>query len=385
MRHGFLGLVPAIVFALAARSEALTNVRFETWDLGSGKIAHDIVAPRDTVSYVGVSFDATSTAGDLAGGFHFSIAERDPGVDQVLIRLQVGPCSAVAPVGSEIYVSVSVAVYCDRDGNLHARDARSPFVTWCDYPTPQVCGFDTGRYPPAALPAVSEPELFELAVLDENDQEGPHPTPEDALRCAADAPIPPLLGSGALRASIEGTPPREYPRSGAIGVFADPGGTLCVDHIEPLVPFRWYVVARLDGLTRCGLTVAILAIHGLPPGFFITSRPNPDAFNEFGDPFTLGGVLFQCERGPGDAVVLYTLDGISTSPLQDLVLEVAGGTPPEPPFSRVKLCASYNAPYRRMDTSRFFINPSHSQACDITVPVTRATWGQVKGLYRNAP
>src|SRR5258706_14918126 len=56
VRNRLLGLAPLIVLALsAARSEAVIQVRFETWSLGSGAIAHDVVAPHDTVSFVGVS------------------------------------------------------------------------------------------------------------------------------------------------------------------------------------------------------------------------------------------------------------------------------------------------------------------------------------------
>ena len=117
MRPYLLGLAPAILVALVTNSEGVTQVRYETWS-GSGVVAHDVVAPPDTVSFVGVDFDATSTAGDLVGGFHFAIAERDPGVDQVLARLEI-PCLAAAPVGSEINVTLSLALYCDRNGNLH--------------------------------------------------------------------------------------------------------------------------------------------------------------------------------------------------------------------------------------------------------------------------
>lgn len=388
MRSRLMAFVTAIVVAHATRSGAVTSIRYDGWYVGSGMVAHDVVAPIDTVSYVSVGFDATSTAADLAGGFRFAIAERDPGTNQVLARFQIGPCIAVAPVGSEINVGLSLALYCDALGNLHVRDARDPAVTWCDYPTQQVCGGGT-RFPATALPGVSEPERFELVVLDENDQEQPNPMPEDALQCGDGGALKLPLGPGrADLARADGIPPRTYPQSGAIGIFADPGGTLCADHITPLVPFRWYVVERLAGMTRCGTQVVELGIHGLPPGFFISNTPNPDAFGVFGNPFTWGALAFECERGAGDAIVLYTLNGISNVAVQDLVLEVGAGDPPSNPympFPWSELCPMPGNISRQLDKLKFIVNPTQQQACDITVPATLATWGQVKELYRNAP
>jgi hypothetical protein len=378
-------LVPWLLVALAARSEALTNVRYENWFfLSGGIIAHDVVAPHDTVTSVEVSFDATSTAADLSGGFRFSIAERDPGTDQVLARFVIGPCQSLPAFGSEIYVRTYVALYCDAAGSLHVRDAGGPYVTWCAYPNEQVCSFE-GNFPAAALPSASEPERFELVVLDENDQEGPHPMAEDALACSG-GPLGPALATAAPIIRELDEAPRDYPRSGSIGIFTDAGGTRCSDRIQPLVPFKWYVVARLDGLTRCGITVLELGIHGLPPGFFISTTPNPDAFFVSGNPFTMAGLGFDCERGPGDAIVLYTLDGISNVAVQDLVLEVGAGSPPsnsDTPYPWAQICPIFAGPRRHMDGLPFVVNPSQPLACDTTIPVTSSTWGRLKSLYRN--
>ena len=333
------------------------------------------VAPIDTIAFLSFSFDATATAADLAGGFRFALAEKDAATRDVLMQFTLEPCDEKPPVGADLLISITCRLYCDAGGKLHAGNSVQWSVTWCDVPVQGVC-LDIG--PVATLPSSSEPEDFELILLDENGQDGSFPTPEDALSCSDGAASGPEL-------AVEAP---EFAASGSIGVYSDPSGLFCSDQVTPLIPFRWYVVAHLEGMTRCGIAVVELGIHGLPPGFFITATPNPAAFAVIGNPFTNGALGFNCERGDGEVIVLYTLDGISNKAVQNAELVVDTGDPPSNrfwPYPWNDLCPPPVGDRRRMRGTTFVINPPPGHPCDTTVHAEPATWGAVKGLYRGEP
>src|SRR5262245_34112070 len=174
-------LTPCVWASLAGAAQAVTDIRFEHWGVASTTIARDTTPPIDSVTTIGVSFDARSTLGDAdpTKGLRFAIAERDPDGNDVLVRFAVAPCTATPRPGSEVTISARVDLYCDRESRLQARNGVGWLVNWCDISAPRACYRDGA--PAAGLPAVSEPEKFELVVVDENDAEGSFPTPEDAL------------------------------------------------------------------------------------------------------------------------------------------------------------------------------------------------------------
>jgi hypothetical protein len=131
-------------------------------------------------------------------------------------------------------------------------------------------------------------------------------------------------------------------------------GVVCSDHIQPFEPFTWYVVAELEGMTRCGVTVVELGIPPLPPEFFVNVTPNPRAHGAFGSPFNQGVLGFYCERGDSERIVLYTLSGITTEP---------------------------GSARRRMRTSTFYINPEPNHDCETPVPALPTSWSAMKSLY----
>lgn len=377
VRSQVLLVVTLLVCALFGRdATAVTDIRFERWTVANSTIARDVVAPRDSSTEVRVTFDARATLADLdpTHGFRFALAERDGGGGDVLARIEAAPCGTRPDPGADLHVEATLRVHCDAQGRLHALDRVGWKVTWCAYPQQQLCLEQSDVA--VALPSSSDPEDFELVLFDENDVAGSFGTPEDALRCRGAEPPGPFL--------IANSP--ESPESGFVGVYTDPEGTLCSGTVVPLVPFRWYVVAHLMGMTRCGITTMEFGIHGLPPGFFVNVVPNPNAFAVIGNLFQVGGLGFECERGASDAIVLYTLDGIANAGVQDALLEVGPGSPPSNPTfwpsMWVELCPMLSNSRRPWRGQRFIINPSPGNDCDTTVRVRQETWSAMKTLYR---
>jgi len=371
----------AALVALGGQSaHAVVDIRFERWSVPAG-IKRDVVAPVDSVSMIGVDFDATASAGDQdpMRGLRFAIAERDPGDNDVLVRFELADlqgfhqCVALVPIGSAVAIRASVAVYCDGSGELRARGDVQWSASWCDLPQQQDCTAD-GEPTAAALPETSEPEAWEFVLLGDGDVEGSFPTPENAVECA-----------GPQGPFSEYVAP-DFAHNGSIGIFADSTGLVCSDHLVPFQPFRWYLVASLDGMTDCGLSMVEFGIP-LPSGFFINAIQNPNADPPIGSPFGQGAIAFPaCERGDGERIVLYTLEGIATLAVSDVALNVGAAIPPSNtywPYPWAHLCENVFAPRRRMRTSTFYVNPSPSHDCDLPVRAAPVSWSAVKSLYRD--
>jgi len=355
-----------------APAAAVVDIRFERWTQFSRTVPRDVVAPVDSVAGFIVEFDATATVGDSdpMRGVRFAIAERSPGGNDILARFEVRPCTAFPTAGDTIAVRATLDLYCDADGNLVVSDGVQWLLNWCSLPQPRACASDGLQS--AAETGFSAPEDWELVVLDENDVEGSFPTPDDIVSCG---PIEPLLREFVAPG---------FAFNGAIGIYADTLATVCGAQIVPLQPFTWYVVMDLGGLARCGLTVLEIGIEGLPPGVFIAAIPNSNAV-AFGNPFTTGGLAFPCERGGGDRVVLYTLNGLAIDPVPPATLRVGAGQPPSNRFWTypwIELCPQFLGLRRRMLGRAFEINPGGSGDCQPPTRVAPATWSAVKSLYR---
>jgi hypothetical protein len=351
---------------------AVVDVRFERWQILASAVPRDVVAPLDSFVSILVEFDARATAGDAASGLRFAVAERDAGDNDVLVRFELGQCVELPAAGADVAVRATIQVYCDAAGELRALDAVRWLANWCDLPEARACASDGFEFAGVVVER-SEPESWEFVVLDENDTEGSFPTPDDIIECG------PL-----------GTFVREYvapgfPASGSIGIFADSTATACSARLMPFEPFHWYVVAQLDGLSRCGITLCEIGIRGVPASLFIGVTPNPHGV-ALDNPFTRGGVIFPCERGTGNRIVLYTLTGITTEPLADVALVLDAGAPPSNflwPYPWVDLCPERRGLRRRVRGGTFYVNPSVKPDCEPPTRVTAATWSAVKRLYRD--
>ena len=375
-RCGFRGL-PALAALVALATSgvagAVVDVRFERWEILATAVPRDVVPPVDSTIAISVEFDATATAADRqpGHGLRFALAERDAGAHDVLALFDLVPCAPLPPVGATVAVRAVVDVYCDAGGALRARNGVQWLVNWCDDPQARAC--NSNGFLAAVRPDASAPEPWEFVVLDENGVEGSFATPDDILECG---PV--------------GTFVRDYrapdtAESGAVGLFADSTATVCSDQVAVLEPFRWYIVARLGGLSRCGLTAIEFGIHDWPAGLLVNATPNPGGIG-FGNPLGTGGVAFTCAGGGDDRVVLYTLDGVATEPLADVELHVGAGQPPsnflwDDPW--LELCPQFNGLRRRLRGGTFWVNPTTTRNCVPQTTVVQRTWSAMKSLYRD--
>ena len=363
----------ATLFGLATPARALTNIRFERWGIPEHIRPENAPLPVWSAG-LQVAFDATVTAADLAAGkgLQFAIAERSPGGNLVLAQLEISPCAPMPAVGANVYIAVGIKLVCTADGRLKATQCSGWTASWCELPQQQLCTRDNA-FPLPAVPTVNA-EAFEFVLLDENGQEGTFPTPDDVAICN------PVAGGS------RGFVAPDFADSGKIGIYADPSASLCSGIVEAFVPFRWYVVASLAGMTRCGITTVELGAGPLPPGFFVNVIANPHAFVATGTLFGGRAVIgFNCERDASDLVVLYTLEGVTTTPVQDYVLPLGIATPPSNdawPYPWTDLCPFPRSMRRRLVGSDFIINPAPGHECDTTVPVEAKSWSAMKALYR---
>ena len=396
LRRFIAAAAPFVLLFLALPADpaaALVNIRAVRWEWVETHpyVRHDTVAPVDTISRYRVNFDADIGLADVEEkAFRFAVAERDPfpDPDDVLLQIALSPCDELPPVGSAVTLAVEFGIYCDRESQLRGWGVRYWAATWCSPPTPtSSC---SGWFAPAVELAPSESEKFELVVLDEKGGEAPNPTQEDLMRClwAEDLGAVASAGFGPGHALPGSASPVHALDSGSVGIYADSLGNSCSVRVVPFVPFKLYVLGRLRGFTECGIAVGEFGIDGMPASFYAGWTPNPRALMQLGSPLTTAGLSFEpCEQGHDGIVLLYTLDVVPTTEVQDVVLQVRGGAPPTnadfqcPWFSLCDRALGLPLYTKRcLETPLFIINPSPGSDC-ITAVEPRS-WGDVKALYR---
>jgi hypothetical protein len=385
-------LTAIVLLACAPPAGAVVNVRMVRWEWVANYplIRHDTQAPVDTVSRYRVNFDADVGLVDIENhGFRFDIAERDlaPDTDDVLLHITLAPCADLPPLGTEVTFIVEFGIYCDGQNKLHGWAVRYWAATWCSAPAPtNVC---SGWFLSTQELAPSEPEKFELVVVDEKGVEAPHPTQEDLLRCLwATASTDAGFVTGAGHALPGSASPTQGLDSGSVGIYADSLGTRCSIHVTPFVPFRLYMLGHLAGLSACGIANGEFGVEGIPPSLYGTWTPSLRVLVQSGSPLTAGVLSYaQCEQGRDGWVLLYTLDAVLVNDVHDAVLRVRGGAPPSNtdfPCPWFGLCdqAEGQPLYtkRCLETVSFILNPSPGNDC--TTAVQPRSWGDVKALYR---
>ena len=171
-----------------------------------------------------------------------------------------------------------------------------------------------------------------------------------------------------------------------IGVFLDPGCTMCSGTATFLVPFTFYIAARVEPPFVEGIAGASFRVEGLPSSWNtiyvpIDCEPNPVLSLVIGTPFSSYGthVAFanNCS-GPASCIPLFTCHVIPFATETNVRLRVRPVPYP---------CPSYCCPeLLRCDP------PIYTSVCvaggeavfngpPCTVGVQRATWTQVKRLF----
>lgn len=161
-------------------------------------------------------------------------------------------------------------------------------------------------------------------------------------------------------------------------IFIDP----CGIEMPPFLPSQLQVWVCVEGGIAAGIITADFRIAGLPAGWVTGIQPTSGNVVT-GDPFAGGAtvVLPGCQTGSGNYLPLFTATVLPTTSEVDVVLMVAGRTPPEDPAfacSFVRLCDTPIATRVCVGDHGSIVNP-RNLGCGLSV--AGLTWGQVKALY----
>ncbi len=351
-------------------------------------------------SLFGVGFVARATALDIASGVSFSIQERAPGGNELIVALALPWTAPYPAAGTELRVFANFYLACNA-GTLVPGRADRWFVSWCD---PEL-GTQVRSGTPGVVRATgsSQPEPFELVLVDENGVEAPGATPEDAYTCGASTVVaaePPLLTTpyelvqqGLSLTSESSLLPRTDPGlqaeyTGQIQLAFDAMGQLACGQIPVGTASTLYVVARAAGPTLCGITGAELRVVGMPEGWLASATIPPNGI-ALGDPLgSVGGNMAytSCQSPAAGPVLLYTISTFATTAVTDHVVAITARTPPANPIFNCPLVTLCDQPMYTivcMAGSQATINPSAGATCDPpTVGVQPRTWTAVKAFYR---
>ena len=356
-----------------------------------------------------VTFVARTTSLDIGSGVTFSIHERDPDGNDVLLDIALPWTAPYPSVGTEIRVTTDYRLVC-ASGSLLARHVGQWFVSWCDLDSgAQVRSGSSGI---ATRTGTSEPESFEFVLVDEDGVEA-GPTAEDVYRCAegtlakSESPFmsPYELvqqGSSITSASSvpRGDPGVHADNAGTIQIAFDPKGNRMCGQIPAGTPATLYVVAQLAGPTLCGITGAELRVVGIPADWIATATPAGAV--SLGDPLgpVGGNVAFtSCQSPAKGPVLLYTISLFATSSVTDHTIEVIARTPPTNPSFDCPLVTLCDAPLYSivcMERSRAVVNSRADGTCgrehrpsalgpearELPQSLATSTWSTIKRLYR---
>ncbi len=370
-----------VVSMIAPDASALSRVRREIWSY-QGAIPS---APSETV--VDVSFFASVGDMDLPSRIVFAVTILD-GQDQehTLLRYRWGRWENLPDPGTPVQVFLSFAVSCDGRGLVTARPLATTF-TFCnlgqaDPEERDIDNFETF--------AVQTSGSFGMVIIDRGGYRGDTPTPPDAFACTG-AFTPGLTESQALEDLREKK--NEWANRlhdelpGSIGIYFNREGTQCSGTIPPGVPVKLFVVARMEGLSECGIAGAEFRFTGIPGRWTTHSVPDPEIV-AIGDPLLEGTAIgFHCKRPEDGTSVLYEIDVVADEAMNDVQFQIESRDPPANPNFPCPLLVLCDRPiYTKVCVDGFecFINPTKAvpERCATPVAVEGTTWTQVKSLFR---
>jgi len=372
-------LIAWIATLVPADVGALSRVRHEVWSF-QGDIP---TAPNESI--VDVSFFASVADMDLPSRIVFAIAILDGRDEHTLLRYRWGKWEDLPGPGTPVEVFLSFALSCDGNGLITARPITTSF-TFCNLQANaedrQIDNFETF--------AVQTSGPFGLTLVDRGGYRGQTPTAADAFACSGASPFG-LTESRALELLREKSNARasqiqsELP--GSIGVYFDREGTRCSGTILPDALGTVYVVARMEGMSECGIAGAEFRFTGIPDDWMVRAVPNPDIV-AIGDPLAEGAAVgFNCKRPEAGVTVLYTVDVAAAAVVNDIQFQIEPRNPPSSPeFACAQLVLCDRPVFTKVCVDGFacFINSTKAipGSCEIPVAVSARTWSSVKSLFR---
>jgi hypothetical protein len=182
----------------------------------------------------------------------------------------------------------------------------------------------------------------------------------------------------------------------SIGVYFAPDASDCDAIVAaPFQPLNWYVLAVLNGSdpVASGITGGALRVTGAPVSWFHVVNRGPSIPEPPSGDLLQQGVEFglTCQTGTNGVVVLFSVQSLPTSVINNVVLAVAA--PQMPQYagydSPVLFGCDASSTHVCVPGTSGFINGPPCYFPDVTVagggcpPVAVApnTWGAVKTLY----
>lgn len=168
-------------------------------------------------------------------------------------------------------------------------------------------------------------------------------------------------------------------RASYIGVMFDTTSYTHEACAAPMVPLRGYIVAALGGdVAAAGIAGAEFRLEGLDPSWTSTATPSPAANLVFGDPLAGGcQIAFPTCQSP-DVVILYTLDIIAPTVIQDMTLTVRAHQNPSNPNFACPVVPLCNAPV----FTKICVADADAWVRPCPVSVRAVSWSTVRALYQ---
>lgn len=370
----FLSLLPT-------DADAIARVRREVWSY-DGAIPS---APSETA--VNVAFFANVSDMDVPSRILFDLTIVEPdGSEAALVRYRWGKWEDLPAAGTPIQVYLSFALSCDGRGLVTARPITATF-SFCDFGQPDAFERSIDHFDAFTVQTTGP---FGLTLIDRGGYHGQTPTPPEAFSCSGaytlglteSEALDRLRDSKSEQANrLQDEPP------GSIGIYFDPEGTQCSGTITPGQPGKLYVVARMEGMSECGVAGAEFRFTGIPEAWMTNVVPMPDIV-AIGDPLLDGAAVgFHCKRPEDGTSVLYEIDVAASELVEDLQLAVVQRDPPSNPnFSCPQLVLCDRPIFTKVCVAGFecFVNATKAvpDRCSTLVPVSAISWTRIKSLFR---
>ena len=372
-------LVTALLLpVLWGQAAALNHIRGEIWSY-RGDVPQ---WPLSTV--VNVAFFADISDMDLPSRVVYYIVVVDgAGQEHPLLRFKWGQWVDLPGQGTPVNVYTSFRLSCDGQGGLIATPVAANFG-FCN---PGQAPREIRELTHIEVSAVQVQGNFGLALVDREGYRGADPPPADAFACRADAVE---FDADAALAELAHKKSEQVNRlqnedTGVIGIYFDPAGRNCTGTIRPGEPGTVYVIAKLAGLSTCGIAGAEFRFSGVPESWTTYPVANPEVLT-LGDPFVDGVSLgSRCLRPESGSVVLYSVQVVATSEVNDILFHVQARDPPMNPAFTCPLLVLCDYPMFTMvcvEGLSCFVNSSTPRVCQRPVAVMASTWSQVKKLFR---
>jgi hypothetical protein len=231
---------------------------------------------------------------------------------------------------------------------------------------------------------------FGLYLEDRGGYRGGAPTPLDAFGCAAaggsasgtpEAARQEMSRLKSIRANriADGEP-------GSIGLYFDSMGRSCAGSIRPGEPDTVFVIAKMQGMSECGIAGAEFRFTGVPENWMTHSVPRPDLLS-VGDPMAEGVTVgFRCQRPESGNILLYRVVVVATEEEEDLQFQVENRESPTSPEFHCPLLVLCDYPaFTKICVEGWVCHVNSTKpgrSCAVPVALQGTTWSQIKRLYR---